>query len=235
MNENINLVEILRDCREGMQLYSPIYGNVKLLEVVKERNYPISVTLVTGKLVQFSSSGRITELYPQAECTLFPSKEQRDWRKFWKKGDLLTKDDAPDEIFRFDGYQDETYMKFKIYSMKLDGERLIFTFHGTDLTPWKLASEDYIKEFFAKLDELPSKVENVEYVPKSLDQENKSVQHFNPYDMVLVRDYDYERWSCGLFSHLVNDEYYICLNGVARYQCIRYEGNEHLLGTAKNP
>ena len=30
MNENINLVEILKDCPEGTKLYSSIYGEVEL-------------------------------------------------------------------------------------------------------------------------------------------------------------------------------------------------------------
>ena len=35
MNENLNLVEILKDCPEGTKLYSPIYGDVKLVKVIQ--------------------------------------------------------------------------------------------------------------------------------------------------------------------------------------------------------
>ena len=28
MNENLNLVEVLKDCPQGTKLYSPIYGDV---------------------------------------------------------------------------------------------------------------------------------------------------------------------------------------------------------------
>lgn len=33
MNENINLVEILKDCPKGTKLYSPLFGEVTLLAV----------------------------------------------------------------------------------------------------------------------------------------------------------------------------------------------------------
>lgn len=89
MNENINLVEILRDCPKGLRLYSPIYGDVDYSGINEGHKYPIVVTLATGNTSQFSSRGRVSEEYPQAECTLFPSKEMRDWRKFFKKGHIF--------------------------------------------------------------------------------------------------------------------------------------------------
>ncbi len=33
MNENLNLVEILKDCPKGTKLYSPIFGEVKFEEI----------------------------------------------------------------------------------------------------------------------------------------------------------------------------------------------------------
>ena len=33
MNENLNLVEILKNCPEGTKLYSPAYGDVELIDV----------------------------------------------------------------------------------------------------------------------------------------------------------------------------------------------------------
>ena len=32
MNENLNLVEILKDCPEGTKLYTPIWGEVVFIE-----------------------------------------------------------------------------------------------------------------------------------------------------------------------------------------------------------
>lgn len=62
------------------------------------------------------------------------------------------------------------------------------------------------------------------------DQENKP--QFKPYDKVLVRDIDEQKWRCNLFSHISEGGYYVCVS--SRWsQCIPYEGNEHLLGTTK--
>ena len=36
MNENLNLVEILKNCPKGIKLYSPIYRDVELGKVKKK-------------------------------------------------------------------------------------------------------------------------------------------------------------------------------------------------------
>lgn len=64
------------------------------------------------------------------------------------------------------------------------------------------------------------------------DQESK--HQFKPFDKVLVRDLDEDEWECSLFSHIDEEDYYVCV-GSWWMQCIPYEGNEHLLGTKTNP
>ena len=83
MNENLNLVEILKDCPKGTKLYSPIFGDVELVNVHlnQDGNYPIEVKLSDNALDSFTKDGRIFTEY-DGECTLFPSKYQRDWSKF---------------------------------------------------------------------------------------------------------------------------------------------------------
>lgn len=61
---------------------------------------------------------------------------------------------------------------------------------------------------------------------------------FNPFDRVLVRDSDDEKWRAYLYSHKNSNhrEYYHRMVGdVGFTQCIPYEGNEHLLGTTDSP
>ena len=41
MNENLNLVEILKDCPKGTKLYSTIYGEVELNEININSSEPI--------------------------------------------------------------------------------------------------------------------------------------------------------------------------------------------------
>ena len=91
MNENLNLVEILKDCPKGTKLYSPIYGDVELEKVSLDNDiqgYPIKIKIpnLTGMFPVggFTKDGRINADY-SGECTLFPSKDQRDWSKFKPK------------------------------------------------------------------------------------------------------------------------------------------------------
>ena len=83
MNENLNLVEILKDCPIGTKLYSPIYGDVELLSVRQNDcgDYPIEIKLINNSIDDLTIDGRLFADY-DGECTLFPSREQRDWSKF---------------------------------------------------------------------------------------------------------------------------------------------------------
>ena len=83
MNENLNLVEILKDCPKGTKLYSPVYEYVELVSVslVECAKYPIEIKDRYGVSDGITKDGRIYEEF-HGECMLFPSKEQRDWSKF---------------------------------------------------------------------------------------------------------------------------------------------------------
>lgn len=89
MNENLDLTKILEGCPEGTKFYSSVYGEV-MFERINTFNtfdeYPIKLKAY-NKNSEFSydfyytKDGRISHFY-NGECTLFPSKEQRDWSKF---------------------------------------------------------------------------------------------------------------------------------------------------------
>ena len=83
MNENLNLVEILKDCPEGTKLYSTVYGDVELVRVYLDDNtYPIEIKIDEGSdMIYITNDGRLFDDF-RGECTLFPSKNQRDWSKF---------------------------------------------------------------------------------------------------------------------------------------------------------
>lgn len=81
MNENLNLVEILKDCPKGTKLYSLIYGEVELEKVNDDEKYPIFFKLNNNIIEYVTSDGRECWYY-EGECLLFPSKDQRDWSKF---------------------------------------------------------------------------------------------------------------------------------------------------------
>ena len=79
MNENLNLVEILKDCHEGTKLYSPVFGDVEFNTIIGTDT--IIVNTETDDTVFFSAYGKMYSQY-NGECLLFPSREQRDWSKF---------------------------------------------------------------------------------------------------------------------------------------------------------
>ena len=80
MNENLNLVEILKDCPKGTKLYSTVYGDVEF-ESINDIIGPIIVTTDTGNAECFTADGKMYNYY-DGECLLFPSRYQRDWSKF---------------------------------------------------------------------------------------------------------------------------------------------------------
>lgn len=95
MNENLDLTKILEGCPKGTKFYSSNYGDVTFFDIspyARER-YPIrlqyrSLNINSQPLiVSLTEDGRSVYGY-DGECTLFPSKEQRDWSKFvrfWDK------------------------------------------------------------------------------------------------------------------------------------------------------
>ena len=86
MNENLDLTKILEGCPIGTKLYSTIFGNVSLKEIVSDHEYPIIISQGI-KTIPITKEGKYI-LYYDGECTLFPDKEQRDWSKFerfWDK------------------------------------------------------------------------------------------------------------------------------------------------------
>ena len=88
MNENIDLTKILKDCHMGFELYSPLFGTVKLNGISNGR---IVVVDNDGLGAYFNKLGQYISTYEVLnECVLFPSKDQRDWSKFtapWYKKD----------------------------------------------------------------------------------------------------------------------------------------------------
>ena len=93
MNENLDLTKILEECPNGTKLYSTVLGDVIFMWVNSEdKLYPIVLKAYNectreSCIVYSTTDGRYRYDY-NGECTLFPSKDQRDWSKFerfWDK------------------------------------------------------------------------------------------------------------------------------------------------------
>lgn len=79
----MNIAEILKNCPNGTKLYSSIYGELSLVGVQIKAlyNYPICCYVIrSGNAVSFTEDGKSNTT--DAEPTLFPSRDQRDWSKF---------------------------------------------------------------------------------------------------------------------------------------------------------
>ena len=91
MNENIDLTKILKDCPKGWEFYSSTAGSVVFHKLdLANSDYPIFALAAGGRReVCFTKKGWYVS-DSDAECTLFPSKDQRDWSKFtapWYKNE----------------------------------------------------------------------------------------------------------------------------------------------------
>lgn len=153
MNENLNLVEILKNCPEGTKLYSTTYGDVEFIRVNQNNDvyYPIEIKLSDDSINSVTTDGRLCEYY-NGECVLFPSKEQRDWSKF--------------------------------------------------------------------------KIKKVKFDPKTLQ----------PFDKVLVRDINSEKWKIQLFSHIIKDCFpyeYHCIGSCYNFCIPNNDDTKHLVGTTE--
>ena len=80
MNENLNLAEILKDCPKGTELYSTVYGEVEF-EEIGNGEFPVKYVKSDDSFGSTTAQGLLLSGF-DGECTLFPSKEQRDWSKF---------------------------------------------------------------------------------------------------------------------------------------------------------
>ena len=117
MEEKIHIAEILKDKKNGLRLYSPIFGECAFCCVRKDTN-DICVKKHNGVKAFFDSKGLY---YNTGEVMLFPSKEMRDWIKIaWKRGDLLINSCGFQCIFK--EWASDDYTKFNgCYSNSRDG------------------------------------------------------------------------------------------------------------------
>ena len=144
MNENIDLTKILKDCPIGYKLYTPLIGEVEVVEIYDNKE--------KGKgVIHVKDNNNYYELFftkkgfyfpdTNGECLLFPSKDQRDWSKFtapwYKKGKfdpktlkafdkVLVRHEKSDKWFcGFFSHIDESYEVYKYATEKNHYEKCI--------------------------------------------------------------------------------------------------------------
>ena len=81
--EKINIVDKLKYCKKGIKLYHLMFGEVEF-DSVDDDNILITTINKNDEKGCFyvNSSGIYDSSYPNGECLLFPSKDNRDWNNF---------------------------------------------------------------------------------------------------------------------------------------------------------
>ena len=128
MNKNIDLTKILKDCPNGFELYSNVHGKVMFEKIKGGSLYPIIVSTKEGGLDNFTADGKMLINY-DGECTLFPSKDQRDWSKFtapWYKKEKFD----PKTFKPFDKVlvRDDESCKWRVNFYSHEGESMAYPF-----------------------------------------------------------------------------------------------------------
>lgn len=140
MNENIDLVKILKNCPSGTTFWSKLHGEVTFKDIDEDNIYfPIRILYRTYKgcahVCGFSKEGFYSIDF-SGECLLVPSKEQQDWSKF-KAPQLKKPKFDPKTLHPFDKVlvkdHDHTKWKIDFFSYIDDDDKLRCL-----ITSWKL-------------------------------------------------------------------------------------------------
>lgn len=109
--KDIDIQEILKDEERGTELYTPICGRVWFSGMANDKDSAKAIWTEdeAGREHFFDKNGKI---YKEGEILLFPSKEMRDWNKFFKKGDVLVSNDSDSHII-FNGFSKNDYTTFE--------------------------------------------------------------------------------------------------------------------------
>lgn len=251
MNENLNLVDILKDCPQGYKLYSPIYGEVKFEKIINDKNYPIlfnyrdmACEFYVGNVTK---DGRHNVKY-EGECVLFPSKEQHDWSKFKVQPEMIDGEfyycnyKGRKYVFIYkkkdDLYKTNNYAIIKIndlpYLLKQDAP--IYCGNVGYFDELRNATEEEKRMLFQIIEKNgrkwdADKKKLVEIEPKF------DISTLQPFDKVLVRDFDNDIWTCSfheLFLKYITHPF-ITTRGSYK-QCIPYnDETKHLVRKTEMP
>lgn len=109
--KDIDIYEILKDEEYGTELYTPICGNVWHSGMANDKDSAKAIWTEDGAGREhfFDKNGKI---YKEGEILLFPSKQMRDWSKFFKKGDVLVSNDSDSHII-FNCFSKNDYTTFE--------------------------------------------------------------------------------------------------------------------------
>lgn len=227
MEENINISEILKDKKNGLRLYSPIFGECAFCHVSKDTN-DICVKKHNGVKEFFDSKGFY---YNTGEVMLFPSKEMRDWRKLaWKKGDLLINSCGFQCIFN--EWESDDYTKFNgCYSNSRDGYEYVSNAETAKFV--KLDNNvayEYVREIERKLGGILN-LETLEIEKAQQEFKDGDVLFVKCYDSAFIEIFKYSKNNGDLYDRASLDTTNQILDISGRYRIGKDEITEIRLAT----
>ena len=238
MNENLNLVDILKDCPRGTKLYSTIHGEVEFEKFLKGNLFPIHCIYDGSFDCFFNAEGKSPHSKVNGECVLFPSKDQRDWSKFSIGPEMVD-----GEIYYAQTnlvewvyiYRRNNTFKTNHYVAVLNDYLMesnnVCTTYDDDIRVLRKATEEEKQSFFEAIEKNGLKWDadkkELVRIEKKFD-----ISTLQPFDKVLCRINNNLKWCCDFFSYIYNDYYkFICIGG-AYIQCVPYnDETKHLVGT----
>lgn len=208
----VNIAEILKHCPKGTKLHSPICGDCMLKGVGSNGTYHLFTFTDESKLFARSSG----------ECLLLPSRNQRGWSKSRipvKRGDIMMFTDKSAVFILED--KDMSICCLDMSTGYLTPNMRIFYSYVP-------ASEEAKEKLFKAIDDAGYKWDGENLVKKE--------HQFKPFDKVLVRNDDNELWATAFYSHKIDGYYpYVTASSIGFKQCIPFEDNKSLVGTANSP
>ena len=245
--EKVNLIQILKNAPRGTKLYSPICGDIYLdrvsitdgqIHVSKMADLPIQVEHGDEVFLADGSKNK----FEGSECLLFPSKDWRSWAPGWqlylfKPGDIIVTDDMDIVIYagRDSGFSRAFYKDGTNKPVRLDKCEYGSLKEATIIFNLLESKGMYYNKHSNSIDRT-----HIEYFDDDSGEVNlKELPKLKPFDKVLVRNFNNEKWECDLFQWYMKDSFLsfkTVVKGSSVLQCIPYDDDtKELLGTTKMP
>ena len=249
MNENLNLVEILKDCPKGMELDCTMFDNVTFAGVVENRVFPIRIIVGGGTTMVLTKYGQYTD-DDFAKCVIFP-KGETTWEGFvpphkFKDGDILSYQNARLSnrtiyIYRYHKRFNTSYY----VSLSFDPKKSLIIYNKGDLTMFaydltvRFATEEEKQKLFKAIKDNGYEWNAETKTLKKLVKPKFDFKTLKPFDKVLVRrgSEDYNVWFPDFVSYSPdatnNKTLCMCVMEDIAMVIPYNDETKHLLGTSE--
>ena len=232
--EKINLAEILKDCPKGMELDCTMFDNVTFDSISNGRTIVATRGTVNHTLYLDKYGCPLEHPKEDLKCVIFP-KGKTTWEGFippckFKDGDVVATS-AGGWIGITTGGDNDKFLP--TYCVVGNGE-FEYYLHKEELKFERFATEEERQKLFDAIKANGYKWNAETKTLEKLVPNKFDITTLKPFDKVLVRDNYGQLWQADLFGFHGNTIYPFNCVGHYTYQCIPYEGNEHLLGTTDN-